>query len=98
MSSKIGNHHRDQINLFQKKIEFRLDHDDQKRNDDTNGRQGGNGFQNEANDSQMKQFEENEFEFTPNSACKKTAVFQNVKMADYKEKGSTSDKLTQNSR
>lgn len=46
----------------------------------------------------MKQFEENEFEFTPNSACKKTAVFQNVKMADYKEKGSTSDKLTQNSR
>ena len=54
-------------------------------------RQGGNELHNFNNDSQMRQNEENEFEFTPNSACKKTAVFQNIKMADYKEKASTSD-------
>ena len=46
----------------------------------------------------MRQNEENEFEFTPNSACKKTAVFQNIKMADYKEKASTSDQQNYNSR
>jgi hypothetical protein len=33
----------------------------------------------------MKHYVENEFDFVPNSACKKTAVFENTKMADFKE-------------
>lgn len=35
-------------------------------------------------DSQTNNYADSELNFEPNSACKKTAVFQNTKMADYK--------------
>ena len=42
-----------------------------------------------------RSYEESEFEFMPNSACKKTAVFQNTKMADYREKDEGQKELEQ---
>lgn len=73
------------INVFQRESDIRkdsLDHDTLQKY----GMKGAEEHSPSWCDSQIKQYGESEFHFEPNSACKKTAVFQSTKMADYQPK------------